>query len=258
MYTPGMRTLALLAVIAAGVLAQSDPAFEVATIKPSAPGQPGFGMGMAGHRFIGVNTTLRDLIAFAYGLHPDQITGGPPWIASDKYDLYAEVTGKGAPESQRIRAMVQQLMADRFSLVFHRAKKELSVYAIVVAKSGAKFTGSAGEPNVNASFDFPSLGRMTVHNATIADFAVWLERYVTNRPVVDQSGISGKYNFTFDWSPDETQLPGLSEQLQHTNGRSERPDLYTAIQQQLGLKLESAKAPVEILVIDRAERPSDN
>jgi uncharacterized protein (TIGR03435 family) len=249
--------LIALSIPAPAIWAQSDQ-FEVATIKPSPPGGPGFGMGTAGHRFVTANTSLRDLIAFAYALHPAQIAGGPGWIETDKYDLYAEASGKGAPESQQIRTMVQNLMADRFSLAFHRATKELSVYTIVVGRSGPKFIHSVGNANVNATYAMPALGRMMVYSATITDFAVWMQRYVMDRPVVDQTGISGKYNFNLDWTPDETQFPDVSGQLPPATSKVEHPDLYTAIQQQLGLRPEATKAPVEILVIDRAERPSDN
>lgn len=257
------RGIAFFILMAAGlpapaILAQSDPAFEAATIKPSIPDEPGSGVVVAGRRFHSTNTTVVDLLAFAYTLHPRQITGGPAWLGSDKFDLLGEIGGAGNPDPDSIREMVRQLLADRFQLTFHRSSKELSVYEIVVGKAGPRFTGKPGNPNLNPGFGFRGLGAMTVRSASVADFAGWMQRYVLDRPVIDHTGISGKYDFSLDWTPDESQFRDRSGMSTSSNARAEPPDLYTAIRQQLGLKLESAKAPVEVLVIDRVEKPSDN
>jgi uncharacterized protein (TIGR03435 family) len=267
--TPWISFVALLTAVGpfgltarAQSAADSDQTFEVATIKPGNGDARGFGIRFAGHRFTAVHTSLSDLIAFAYGLHPGQITGGPDWVLTEKYDLQAEAGGdgkqEGKPTTQAMRTMVQKLLADRCRLTFHRDTKILSVYAIVVGKSGPKFLNSPGDPNGNAGYGFKALGAMTVNNARIADFAGWMQRFVMDRPVVDRTGIAGRYDFSLNWTPDETQFAGMADQLPPETGNVEPPDLYTAMQEQLGLKLEAAKDSVEILAIDHVERPSGN
>ena len=118
--------------------ADANPVFEVATIKPSDPEAQGKIFQVRGRHFATVNTTLSDLITFAYGIHPRQITGGPSWLESEKYDLSAEPDGEGQPNGRQWKIMIQKLLADRFKLTFHRDKKELSVYAIVVGKNGTQ------------------------------------------------------------------------------------------------------------------------
>jgi uncharacterized protein (TIGR03435 family) len=155
--------------------------------------------------------------------------------------------------------MVRKLMADRFKLTFHREKRELSVYAIEVGKTGPKLTKSAGTPNRPASTSIRFDGAYPVlpaTNATIADLADFLQAVVTDRPVLDETGLRERYDFTLKWTPDQFQFGGSGGQPPAVD--AEAPDLFTAVQQQLGLKLESTKAPVEVLVIDHIERPSEN
>jgi uncharacterized protein (TIGR03435 family) len=155
--------------------------------------------------------------------------------------------------------MLQKLLADRFKLAFHREKKELSVYAITVGKTGPKLTKSDGDPNGLPGLGFRGPGRFNGRNANIADFAGIMQTLVLDRPVVDQTGLRDRYDFALNWTPDETQFGGLAGQLQPPSDKADvPPDLYTAIQQQLGLKIEATKAPVEVLAIDRVEKPSEN
>ncbi len=240
--------------------ANANPAFEVATIKPSRPDQPGMGFRVQGRRFSTINTTVGDLIAFAYGVQSRQITEGPAWLTSDKFDLSAQPDGEGQPNDSQWKLMVQKLLADRFKLSFHRDKKELSVYALSVAKGGHKLTPSAGDPNGLPGLGFGGLGRFMARNATMADFARTMQSTAMDRPVVDQTGISGRYDFTLNWTPDEFQFPALRGPNAPPLPPSvtDAPDLFSAIQQQLGLKLDSTKGPVEVIVIDRVEKPSEN
>ena len=237
--------------------ADANPSFEVGTIKPSRPEEQLSILGR-GRQFVTTATSLSDLITYAYGLHARQIIGGPAWVEAEKYDLLAQPDVDGRPNSQQLRMMVQKFLADRFKLIVHRDKKELSVYAVVIAKAGAKLTGSTGDPNGGAGVGFRARGAMTVKNATIADLAGLMQRYVLDRPVVDQTGISGRYDLSLNWTPDESQFGDRAGQLPPPPGDVEAPDLYTAFEQQLGLKLESTKAPAEILVIDHVERPAEN
>ncbi len=238
--------------------ADANPAFEVATIKPSVPDAPGKGFGLRGRNFSTLNTTLSDLITFAYGLHARQITGGPGWMDSDRYDLAAVPDKPGVPNDKQLKLMVQKLLTDRFRLAFHREKKELTVFAITVAKTGAKLSKSEDNSNGVPGLFFRGLGNLPARNATIADFAGVMQTAVLDRPVVDQTGLTGRFDFTLTWTPDETQFGGRGGQVPPPANGTAPPDLFTAMQEQLGLKMESTKAPVDVLVIDHVEKPSDN
>jgi len=253
----GLRRIAIGTMVTLVSLAAApdrEPAFEVATIKPATP-ELGFGFQINGRYLKSPSSSLSNLVAFAYQLHPRQITGGPAWLETEKYSLLAEAPAEGKPD---MMAMLRTLLADRFQLKFHRAEKELSVYAIVPRKTGPKLGDHAGDPNGSPTYGFRALGTMEVNNAGIADFAGWMQRYIMDRPVIDRTGLDRRYTFNLTWKPDETQFPDLASQLPSEAGIAERPDLYTAIQQQLGLKLESTRAAVGIMVIDHVERPSAN
>ncbi|MGB7760513.1 MAG: TIGR03435 family protein [Bryobacteraceae bacterium] len=239
--------------------ADANPVFEVATIKPSNPETGGRMFSVRGRQFSTINTSVSALITFAYGLHTRQITGGPAWLESEKYDLAAKPDGEGQPNDKQWKTMVQKLLADRFKLVFHRDKKELSVFAIVVGKNGPKLTKSAGDPNGLPGLFFRGLGVLPARNATMADFAGVMQSAVLDRPVVDQTGLTGRFDFELKWTPDETQFGGLGVRAPApSDDPAAPPDLFTAMQEQLGLKLQSTKAPVEVLVIDHVEKPSEN
>ncbi|HTA42184.1 MAG TPA: TIGR03435 family protein [Bryobacteraceae bacterium] len=243
--------------------ADANPSFEVAVIKPSKPGAPGKGLGVnpRSGQFRTLNMSLADLIAFAYKVHPRQISGAPSWIESERYDIEAKPDMPGQPNDRQVRGMLQKLLVDRFQLTIHHDKKELTAYTINVAKGGPKLTKSEGNPNQLPGLGLRGLGRAVIRNATISDFAsTFLQTIVLDRPVVDQTGLTERYDFTLDWTVDETQFPdrqGLPVAPADPNAET-FPDLFTAFQQQLGLKLESAKLPVDALVVDKVEKPSEN
>lgn len=235
--------------------------FEVATIKPSQPGRPGKAVTMRGPKeFVTINTSLNDLITFAYGIHVRQISGAPGWFESEQYDINAKPEADGLPNRTQLEGMLQKLLTERFKLAFHREKKELSVYAITMGKNGPKLTKSASDPNGLPGLGFRGLGDLAARNANMSDFASLLQSAVLDRPVVDQTALSGRFDFTLKWTPDEFQFRSFGAGLPRppADAADAPPDLMTAIQQQLGLKLEGAKAPVEILVIDHVEKPSAN
>ncbi len=251
---------AALGLAASLALAADNPTdFEVATIKPHNPDVPGFGIQIRGRRFTTVATSLSSLIAFAYGLHPRQILEAPNWVEAEKYDIVAEAAGPDeAANSMTMIRRVQTLLADRFALAFHREKKTLSVYEFFVGKNGPKVLQNTGDPKANPTYGFRGLGVMTATNAGVANLAVWLQRYVLDRPVIDQTGISGVYNFNLNWRADEFQFSDIGGVLPRSADEADRPDLYTAIQQQLGLRLETTKVKVGVFVIDRVDMPSAN
>jgi uncharacterized protein (TIGR03435 family) len=247
--------------------AEAKPVFEVATIKPSNPATPGFSIlvgrrGAPANSLTTTNTTLNDLIKFAYGLHPRQIVGGPGWSESDKFDVMGKPDLDGIPNVEQLKMMMQKLLAERFQLTFHHEKKDLSVYAITVVKAGIKMTKEEGNPNGLPGFMGGGVRGLNVRNATMAEFASMLQASTLDQPVVDQTGLgSARYNFILKWTPDgpQPQLGGAGPNAPPPADNADAPpDLFTAFQQQLGLKLESTKAPVDVLVIDKVEKPSDN
>jgi uncharacterized protein (TIGR03435 family) len=234
-----------------------ENSFEVVTIKPSQEQGVHLFLDPSG-LFHPTGTTLGDLIKLAYDLHDRQIIGGPSWLGSEKYDLFAKPEKPGRPSLPQLKVMLQKLMAERFQLAFHREKRELSVYIITVAKSGPKLTRNDSDPSGTPQFSAGPRA-ITVTNGTMADFANTLQHSgnILDRPVVDQTGLgSTRYDLVLKWTP-------LSPQGQAGGGEphqenADAPDLFTAFQQQLGLKLESAKAPVDVMVVDRAEKPREN
>jgi len=239
--------------------ANADPGLEVATIKPSKPGQPGKLLGFRGTHLLAVNTTLMELIAYAYDLQQKQIIGGPDWMSSDKFDVDGEADIPGTPDVSQLRTMFQKLLADRFQLKFHRETKEMSAYLLIVAKNGPKLEKSQGDPNGGPGILMRQLGVLTVTNATMADFARVMQTVVFERPVVDQTGLQGRWDFALKWTPDESQFGGLGAKVPPPSDAADAPPpLFTAIQEQIGLKLEAGKPPVPVLVVDHVERPSAN
>jgi uncharacterized protein (TIGR03435 family) len=241
--------------------ADANPSFEVATIKPSNPDTPGKLFRVMGRRFSTINTTMDDLITWAYGIHPKQITGAPSWFETEKFDLAAQPDAEGQPNTAQWKTMLQKLLADRFQVAFHHDKKELSVYAIVLGKAGSKLTKDEVSTSDIPRMLFTGPGVLNVGNATMADFAGLMQAVVLDRPVVDQTALPGRYAFTLKWTPDETQFGGGlfgKPPPPSTDSATAAPDLFTAMQEQFGLKLDSTKAPVDVFVIDRAEKPSAN
>jgi uncharacterized protein (TIGR03435 family) len=240
--------------------ADAPATFEVATIKPSDPNAQGKLFTVKGRLVLTINTSLSDLMTFAYGVHAQQIVGGPPWMQTDRYDVTGQPEAPGVPNQDQLRAMIRGLMADRFKLAFHRETRELSVYAIVVRGGGPpKLTRNDSNPKGLPSLLFRGLGVLPAMNATMGDLAGVLQTAVLDRPVVDRTGLEGRYDFTLTWTPDETQFAGLGVRVPPPSGDPNAPPgLFTAFQEQLGLRLDSTRAPAEVLVIDRVERPSEN
>ena len=240
--------------------ADANPSFEVATIKPTKPGGPGPAFLVRGNRFQTYGTTLDELIGFAYDVHPKQLIGTPDWTGTEKFDIEGQPDLPGAPNNKQWKGMLQKLLAARFGLTFHHDKKELSVYVLSVAKGGPKLTKSDGDPNGLFSQGFRKLGALTVQNATMGDFCSFiLQGAVLDRPVLDQTGLTGRWNFTLNWTPDESQFGGMGVKVPPPSDAADAPPpLFTAIQEQIGLKLEATRAPADVMVIDRVEKPSAN
>jgi uncharacterized protein (TIGR03435 family) len=241
--------------------ANADPSFEVATIKPAPPNRiAGKNVGFRGGHYMCRNTNVNDLIALSYGLHAKQIIGGPDWFGTDLYDIEGKPDSEGFPNDKQIKTMLQKLLAERFKLTFHHDKRELSVYVMSVASGGPKMTASG--PDIRTSFHLRGLGDLVATSMTMTDFAHWMQAGIMDKPVVDQTGLSGRYDFELKWTPDESQYAqfrGTGAVVPApTNDPNAPPGLYTAIQEQLGLKMEPAKLSDDVIVIDYAEKPSEN
>jgi uncharacterized protein (TIGR03435 family) len=239
--------------------ADAPTIFEVATIKPSSPDRQGKLFTVKGRQVLTINTSLSDLIMFAYGVHARQIAGGPAWMESEKFDVTGQPEAPGTPNERQLRGLVQSLLTDRFKLAIHRETRELPAYAITVRTGGPKLTKNDSNPNGLPSLFIRGLGVLPGMNATMGDLAGVLQGTVLDRPVVDRTGLQGRYDFMLTWTPDESQFPGLGVRIPPpSNDPNAPPGLFTAFQEQLGLRLESTKAPVEVLIVDRVEKPSEN
>jgi uncharacterized protein (TIGR03435 family) len=246
--------------------ADADPSFAVATIKPSDPNASNAQtkiIRLIGRQYVTQNTSLADLIEVAYGVHPRQIAGAPPWAGEDKFDLIGLPDGEGQPSIKQWLKMVQKLLADRFKLTFHRENKEIAVYVLAVGKGGLKnFVKSESTNPMPSGLEFrPTPGGLLLpaRNATLGQFCQMMQQVVLDRPVIDQTGVAGKFDFQFTFTPDDSQFNGHPPRVPpQAETTSVAPGLFEAIEQQLGLKLGPGKAPVDVLVIDHVEKPSAN
>lgn len=237
---------------------KADPSFEVATIKPSKPEAPGKLFAVRAGKFSTANFTVGEMISTAYGVQARQVIGAPAWVWTEKFDIQAQSDTPGNPSLRQLMSEVQKLMADRFQLKFHRDKKEFSALVVTLAKGGPKLKSSEGDPKGLPGLFFGGPGVLTVSNASISDFTHLMQSAVLDRPVVDQTGLTGKYDFTLKWTPDEAQLAQMGMKAPASDAVDAPPNLFTALSEQLGLRMDSGKAQVDVLVLDKVEHPSEN
>lgn len=254
---------------------EPQPKFDVASIKPNAGGGPGPRYRMR-PQFSVESATLKDLVTMAYDVKDFQVSGGPGWINADRYNIEAKAEAMPSASNQELRLLqerrLQALLQDRFKLKIHRETKQLPIYELIVAKGGPKLQsasciqrdpGDTTPPAPGKTFrdycGFGGFGRGAYEatSATMADFAYFLPIAV-GRTVVDKTGITGTFHIRMTFVPDEgiRQLQGPPGDPAAASDAG--PSIFTAIQEQLGLKLESAKGPVEVLIIDGVEKPSEN
>ncbi len=263
--------VAAIIVASGGIFAQSPTigptsgGFEVATIKPTAADWHGgayFTM-QGGHQFVVQNYTLKSLVGAAYDLPTRLISGGPTWVDSEHYDIVAETPGNVRPNVDEQMSMLRNLLVDRFQLTFHREQKDLPIYTLTVANNGSKMKNSDGPPPDGRPALvfrlFPERrALLPVRDATMAEFALVLQHGPLDRPVVDKTALTDRYDFDLDWAPNEDEFFGMMSARPPLPDDSARPDLFAAIQQQLGLRLSATRGPIETFVINHAERPSGN
>ncbi len=244
----------LLAAFALVLCQAQSPAFEVASVKLSPPGEktqvrPEHG------RLTALNMTLRGLVRYAYDVRDVQIAGGPSWFDSDGWDIVA-TAGRDVGDDER-KKMLQSLLTERFRMTIRRETKDLPVYALVVAKSGLKMkTNSDGSPmRVQMNVSGTGFSRLIGQNVPLTRIVMVLAG-PTGRIVLDRTGIEGNFDFQLEWVPDAAHMPMINGA--RPEGGTEGPSIFTATQEQLGLRLEATKGPVEILVIERAEKATEN
>lgn len=286
-----VAVLALFIPILGHAQQTEKPEFEVASIKPNKSAAMGSRVMMQpGGRLVATGVNVRFLLEMAYDVKDSQVVDAPSWFDSERYDIDAkadEATAAALSKAPRdqgmdtMRQMVQQLLADRFKLQVAHEKKELPVYVLVVAKGGPKFHESTSKPPERPADGTPpppgpgarprqgimmnGRGELTVAYGDISMFVNVLS-HIVGRVVVDKTGLTGKYDFSLKWTPDEGQggiigPPGAGPGpggAAPPPADASGPSIFTALQEQLGLKLDSQKAPTDVLVIQHVERPSEN
>jgi uncharacterized protein (TIGR03435 family) len=250
-----VKRLALSILAASWTLAQTPdsgkkPEFEVASIHLAVQDGNHDGDTYKG-RFSTHNLTLKRLIAIAWDIDVKQVFGGPNWVDSDSYDINAKIPEEFAERPRdQVPLMIQSLLEDRFQLAVHREPREVSGYALVLAKQGSKM--ARAKPSETGSDVHSNNAHVTARYLTMEQFARYLSRNRDiGKVVVDKTGLTDRFDLELDWMP--AQLDSKPEALS-----DDRPAIFTALQEQLGLRLEAAKVPILAVVIDRAEKPDAN
>jgi uncharacterized protein (TIGR03435 family) len=229
------------------------PQFDVISVKPGKDNMTRVQFTADGMRGLSVTTQFLLFEGFG-GINQNQVIGAPSWSTSDGFDIEAKVAAADLPTLAKMtfeqrRTMFQQILTDRFKLAAHHETRELPIYQLVVGKNGSKLKESSPDDPA-AKPHGPNMmfgqGKVTATDGSVSMFISALSRQL-GRIIIDKTGLTGRYDFTLEWTP-ENAAP--SEQS--------APDIFTAIQEQLGLKLEPAKGPVDVIVIDHIERPSAN
>ena len=245
--------------------ADADPSFDVATIKPNDSGASSMqGLTLNGRNFATRNSSLGDLMAFAYEVQMKQIVGAPDWLEKDRYDIAAVPDQEGVPNAQQLRIMIRKLLKSRFNLTFHHDKRDLSAYVLTVGKNGQKLAPTQLKgplPGIGMR-PVPAGLTLNMRNATLTDFVSFLQLIVLDRPVVDRTGIEGRLTTALPLRRMNSQFNGHPPKLPATAATTETaepaPNLFTAFQEQLGLKLDAEKTAVDVLAIDHVDKPSPN
>jgi bla regulator protein blaR1 len=265
-----MRRLLLAAAVGTAVAALSAQTFEVASVKPNKSGTTAVSFRLQpGGQLNALNVTVRDLIRFAYAVQPFQVEGGPGWTDSDRFDVVAKVAGEIVPQPPGqvgpVQLMMQNLLVERFTLKVRRETRDAPVYALVHARAdrqlakqvtpstldcAALLRGRTGpSPQCRLS---GGLGTVSGRDVSFGQLAQLLSGQV-QRLVIDKTGLPGVYSWDLQFAPDQAPAPGA---VAPAVIDPDRPSLFTALQEQLGLKLEAQRAPLEMLVIDSVQQPT--
>ena len=239
------RCIAVLAgLLAAATVHTQNVAFDVASIRPSTRGTSPALLEAENGTLRVTGYRLTNLVQFGWNLRDFQVVGGPAWARSEGF----EIAAKGDPSATdaQLRLMVQALLTERFQLKAHSEERQLPIYALVIAKEGHKLRPADDAARPNAS---GNSGLIVAQKMSVLNLARLLSPRL-DRPVIDRTGLNGRYDFRLQWAPEPDPAAGAAD--------TSAPSLFTAIQEQLGLKLEVQKGPVQVMVIDSAQRPSEN
>lgn len=254
----GLLLLALS--IGRGVLAQEppQPEFEVATIKAvdAGPKDGRFLRMTNDHTFLAKNLTLKQLIAAAYNINPSSISGVSGWMDTQKFQIDARTPGEEFPARDVQMTMLRALLKQRFHLVVHSEDKVMACLELTQTKDGSKLQPAKSDeymPQVTTIVRNDHV-EMPAKNASMDDFVKVLRRSILDKPVVDKTGLDGRFDFNLQWAPDDSQFDGAVRMPEDTKA----VPLLVAMREQLGLDLKPAKGPVETLTIDSAAQPDDN
>ena len=229
----------------------ADPDWEVATVKPSDPDGKTQDFRILGRHMLIERQTVEAMVMVGYGLQKDQILNAPEWVKTENFDADGLANMEGEPSVEQYQSLVRKLLAERFGLKGHKEQREMRVFALTVTKGGPKLAPTKGDRNgegrqrVGGGEGYRTL---TFRDVSMPTFALFMIYYV-DRPMVDQTGLRGSYDFTLKYTYDEERA---------AKDGSAPPSLFTAVQEQLGLKLEPVKGMADVLVVDKVERPSAN
>jgi uncharacterized protein (TIGR03435 family) len=261
-----MRRMVFFAVLLAGAVAtaaqekttadvkpmakSADPSFEVAAIKPSDPNDSNDGFHLNGRRVSVENQTVTSLICFAYAINESQVVDAPKWFGEQHWNIDGVPDVEGEPNVNQYQRMVQKLLTTRFGVKMHHDQRKLSRYSLAVAKGGPKLEKSKSDPD--AGMDENGWGNgsqryMEFTNSNMSDLTLCLQE-AAGKPIVNETNLSGRYDFVLHWTPNEARATEPNA----------APGLFTAIQEELGLKLEATRGPTDVLVIDAATQPTQN
>jgi uncharacterized protein (TIGR03435 family) len=228
----------------------ADPDWEVATVKPGNPNAPSDHIDLHGRHVTLENETVEILMLFGYNVQKDQIAGVPDWVKTARWTVDGLADVDGEPNLAQLQAMLRKVLAERFGLKLHHEQQEMQVFALTVAKGGPKLTLNTSDPNgLPDQHGNRDIGwqMYQYRNTSMPELVLELLSSV-DRPIVDRTELKGRYDFQLKWLTDDS----------HGSDADAPPGLFTAIQGQIGLKLEPMKAPVEVLVVDKVERPVAN
>jgi uncharacterized protein (TIGR03435 family) len=206
------------------------------------------------------NLTLTEIVRNVYDVHPNLLIGLPGWASSERYDITGKPDVPGQPNQDQLKIMLRKLLEDRFQLKFHKDQRELPVFSLSLVKSGAKITRNdikAETTSETSGVIFRAPGSVLLNNLSMDDFCKMLQSSALDRPVVNQTGLEGKYTFSLVWTPEQL-VAGAANQAPAALRADAPPDIYAALQQQLGLRIDATKLRVDVLVIDKVDKPSEN
>jgi len=229
----------------------ADPDWDVVTVKLADPNARNAGFNVHGHEIAIERKTVRAMLIYGYGVHEKQLRGVPDWAETELWNAEGIANVQGHPDHAQMQSLVRKLLSERFGLVLRKQPTVMDAYALTVAKGGPRMEKSTGDPNGSSNESDNENGGQTtmrVQNFSMSELSAILTGLFLDRPAVDRTGLKGRYNFQLQWTWD----------MNRETAPDAPPALMTALQEQLGLKLEPVKAPVETLIVEKVERPGAN